>query len=379
MPKAPFAIATHKAALLLWLLAAAGCGASPPAVPVTEVDDHHARLVQEGLGIPWGMAFVAADRLLVSDRAGSLRLLDLARGTVVEIAGVPRVAAFGQGGLLDVALAPDFAARGWLYLSYAKPHRRGAVVALARARLAEHRLVELEELFVSNHASRDPRHFGGRLAFDGEGHLYLTHGDRGNRGAAQDLGDHAGKVLRLALDGSVPPDNPFLGVAGARPEIWSLGHRNPQGIAFDPATGRLWLVEHGPRGGDELNLVERGGNYGWPGVSYGMEYHAPIPVGEGTERPGMVSPRHWWIPSIAPSSLLVYRGARHPELAGALLVGALAGRHLAELRLDEGGRVVAERRHLGELGERIRSLAVDGEGGIWLGADSGRLYRLERR
>ncbi len=281
----------------------------------------------------------------------------------------------GQGGLMDVVTAPDFGTSRRLYFTYAKPGEEGAATTLARAKLAEGELVDWEDLLVTQSVSDTGRHFGSRIAFDGRGHLYFGVGDRGVRDSAQNLDNHAGTLMRLGLDGSVPGDNPFVGRDGLD-EIWSYGHRNPQGLAYDTRNDRLWAIEHGPRGGDEINRVEPGRNYGWPVISYGREYMLPKRVGEATEKEGMEQPVKYYDPSIAPGSLLLYRGEAFPEWQGDLFAGALVLTHLNRIDLDARGNVVGEQRLLEDEGERIRALAEGPAGAIYLSTDSGRILRL---
>jgi len=332
--------------------------------------------VADGLGIPWGMAFLSSTQLLVTERDGRLLLLDTETSTRRELEGLPRLIAEGQGGLLDVAIGPEYDRDGWIYFTYSKPSESEATTAVARARLDGNRLADWQDLLVTDAATRQRKHYGSRIAFDGAGHLFFGVGDRGERPLAQDRSNHAGSIMRLNLDGSVPGDNPFVGVPGVRDEIWSYGHRNPQGLAFDRESGRLWEIEHGPRGGDEINLVLKGRNYGWPVVSHGKEYWGPLAVGEATSKPGMEDPRKVYIPSIAPGSLLVYRGDAFPRWRGNLLAGALKLQHLNRVSLSADGRAVAEERLLEDLGERIRALAESPEGWIYLSTDSGRILRL---
>jgi glucose/arabinose dehydrogenase len=330
-----------------------------------------------GLEHPWSMAFLPDGGMLVTERAGRLRLVDEAFNLVPEpLTGVPTAFARGQGGLLDVVLHPDFAENRLVYLSYAYLGDGGAATAVARGRLGAGGLEDTEVIFESNALASGGRHFGSRLAFDDAGHLFVTHGDRGERERAQKLGDHAGSLLRLDDDGSVPDDNPFVGQADALPEIYSFGHRNPQGMAVHPETGAIWLHEHGPRGGDEVNIIEAGANYGWPVVSQGREYASGRPVG-ADEAAGMIPAIHVWDPSIAPSGMAFYTGDAFPEWQGDLLVGALAYQLLARLELD-GGTVVQEERLLeGELG-RIRDVRVGPDGLVYLLTDdaNGGIYRL---
>ena len=329
----------------------------------------------EGLGVPWGLSFLSADKLVMTERSGGVRLLDINSLVMTNIGGVPRIAARGQGGLLDVAAGPNYASDGWIYFTYSKAVDDGAATTLARARLRQQRLSDWQELLVTDSATATERHFGSRIAFDDQGHVYFGVGDRGERPQAQNLRNHIGSILRLNLDGSVPADNPFVGNPAARDEIWSYGHRNPQGLLFDSQTRRLWSIEHGPRGGDEINLVQPGRNYGWPVISHGKEYWGPVAVGEATSKPGMEQPRKVYIPSIAPGSLLLYRGKAFSQWRGNLFAGALKLRHLNRIELSPAGEVIAEERLFEDLGERIRALATGPEGWIYFSTDSGRILR----
>jgi glucose/arabinose dehydrogenase len=330
-----------------------------------------------GLEHPWSMAFLPDGGMLVTERAGRLRLVNQDFKVVPEpLAGVPTAFARGQGGLLDVVLHPGFAENRLVYLSYAYLGDGGAATAVARGRLGGSGLEDTEVIFESNALASGGRHFGSRLAFNEAGHLFVTHGDRGERERAQDLGDHAGSLIRLNDDGSVPDDNPFVGRTDALPELYSYGHRNPQGMALNPATGAIWLHEHGPRGGDEINIIEASANYGWPVVSQGREYASGRPVGTD-EAAGTTPAIHVWDPSIAPSGMAFYDGEAFPEWQGDLLVGALAYQLLVRLELD-GDRVVHEERLLeGELG-RIRDVRVGPDGLVYLLTDDtdGGIYRL---
>ncbi len=331
--------------------------------------------VAEGVGIPWGLAFLSDNELLITEREGKAKILSLHSGHLEPLSGLPEVYAKGQGGLLDVAVPSDYQDHGWIYFTYSKPVEGGAATTLARAQLEGTTLTEWKDLLVTRSVSDSGRHFGSRITFDGKGYLFFTVGDRGVRPNGQDLGNHAGSILRLHRDGTIPETNPFWGKRGAVPEIWSYGHRNPQGIAFD-SQWRLWSIEHGPRGGDEINLIEPGNNYGWPVISHGMEYWGPVAVGEGTHKAGMEQPVKVYIPSIAPGSLLVYSGKAFPEWRDNLLAGALKLRHINRITLDEQGEVIAEERLLEFLDQRIRALVEGPEGWIYLSTDSGNIYRL---
>lgn len=330
----------------------------------------------EGLGVPWGMAFVSPTEILFTERRGRVGLLNIENGEITSIKGVPEVMASGQGGLLDVAVPAGYGAGNWIYFTYVKQQRGKGVTTLARARIKGDRLLEWADLLITQSATDTGRHFGSRIAFDGDGHIFFTVGDRGVRPNAQDRTTHAGSVLRVNLDGSVPEDNPFIGQQKILPEIWSYGHRNPQGITFDAENQRLWLIEHGPRGGDEINLVMPGRNYGWPVISYGKEYWGPFAVGEGTHKDGMEQPVKVYVPSIAPGSLLLYSGKAFPQWRGNLFAGALVLTHLNRVVLDDAGKAIQEERLLESLGERIRALVESPQGWLYLSTDSGSILRI---
>jgi glucose/arabinose dehydrogenase len=359
----------------------AGCGSQTDAAPQGPVGSEQATFelvtVAAGLEHPWGMAFLPNGDVLITERPGRLRLLREGALDPTPIAGVPAVYASGQGGLLDVALDPDFAANGLIYLSYAAAGDGGNGTRVLRARLGEGRLEDPEVIFTALPLVNSSKHFGSRLVFDRQGHLFITVGERGQDERAQDLADLNGAVIRLHPDGSVPQDNPFAGRADARPEIFSYGHRNPQGMAVHPETGAVWTHEHGPRGGDEVNVVRPGVNYGWPVITHGISY-AGFPIGEGEEKPGMAQPLYHWVPSIAPSGMAFYTGDEFPDWRGDLFVGALRDELLARLEID-GERVVAEERLLeGTIG-RIRDVETGPDGFLYLLTDEGdgALYRLE--
>lgn len=338
--------------------------------------DYRIDTLAEGLHHPWGLAELPDGDLLVSERRG--RLLRLTPdGSRHEIDGLPDIAAGGQGGLLDLALHPDFADNRWLYFSYSQPGRGGAGTAVARARLAGDRLEQLQVLFEQQPKTSGGSHFGSRLAFDPDGYLFITTGDRfHSRDQAQRLDSHLGKIIRLHDDGRVPADNPFVGQTGSLPEIWSYGHRNVQGAAIHPTTGVLWAQEHGPRGGDEVNLIRKGANYGWPVVTFGEEYGGGR-IGRGSRMAGMEEALWVWVPSIAPSGMMFYTGERFPDWQHQLFVGALAGRKLVRLTLD-GDRVLQEHHLLSELNSRIRAVVQAGDGGIYVLTDAtdGKLLKL---
>jgi aldose sugar dehydrogenase len=362
-------------AALLAGCAVAGDAAVDPEVPATrpEVEarevPHVVNTVAEGLEHPWGMAFLPGDEgILVTERPGRLRIIRNGQLDPQPIDGVPRVLAERQGGLLDVEVHPEFATNRLVYLTYSKPGQGGATTALARGRLEQNRLVGVEDIFVADAWSGTGQHFGSRIAFDGRGHVFITIGDRGQPERAQNPGDHAGTTIRLLDDGRVPPDNPFVGRADARDEIYTYGNRNAQGMAFHPETGELWQNEHGPRGGDELNRIVAGENYGWPRFSFGNHYDGrriPDPqAGQGT-----ALPVHHWTPAIAPSGLTIYSGEAFPQWRGDLFVGGLAGEDLIRLRL-EGDRVVEEERLFEDRDDRIRAVRTGPDGLIYILVDA---------
>ena len=361
--------------------------AATPALAVdetfeTEGPSIHVRTVADGLSHPWALAFLPDGSMLVTERPGTLRHVT-AEGKVSEpIAGVPEVDARGQGGLLDVALDPDFEQNRLVYLSYAEAGDGGNGTAVARGVLGADQaaLSEVEVIFRQQPKADSTKHFGSRLVFDGQGHLFVTLGERSDeefRGQAQDLDSHLGKIVRIHPDGSVPEDNPFVGQDGTLPEIWSYGNRNVQAAAINPETGVLWEIEHGPMGGDEVNIVEPGANYGWPIVSHGLNYDGTI-VGSGeAHAEGVVDAIKTWTPVIAPSGMIFYEGDAFPEWQGDLFVGGLAATALVRLEL-EGDSVTGEERLLESLGLRIRDVVEGPDGALYLLTDeaNGEILRV---
>ena len=335
--------------------------------------------VATGLEHPWGLEPLPDGRFLVTERPGRLRIVN-GDGTISPpLAGVPQVAAVNQGGLLDVALDPAFASNSTVYLSFSEPGEGGTSTAVARARLTATGLQDVRVIYSQVPKVGSSGHFGSRIVFRRDGTMFVTQGDRQAnqfRGQAQELASGIGKIVRINTDGTIPRDNPFTGREDARPEIWSYGHRNVQAAALHPETGQLWTVEHGARGGDELNHPEAGKNYGWPKITYGRDYGGSR-IGEGAERAGMEQPVYYWDPVIAPSGMTFYTGDAFPGWKGSILVGGLASQALVRLTLRDG-RVASEERFLGELGQRIRDVkqGVDGLVYVITDAGTGKLLRL---
>ena len=333
----------------------------------------------EGLQNPWSIAWLPDGRMLVTERAGRLRIVS--KDLKLEekaVEGLPQIVVGGQGGLFDVVPHPNYRQNGWLYISYSGPGDGGHGTELMRAKLDGNRLVDTQVLFRLQPKTRSEHHFGGRIVFDGKGHVFLTLGDRGDRNRAQRLDDHAGGVIRLNEDGSVPRDNPFANRKDAKPEKHSWGNRNIQGAALHPKTGELWTHEHGPQGGDEINVIRGGRNYGWPVVTYGGEYGSGARIGQSAAREGIEMPLYHWVPSIAPSGFAFYEGDRFPNWRGNLLVGSLKDDMLVRLELD-GNKVVKEERMMRDAIGRIRDVRVGPDGLIYVVTDERRgvLARLE--
>jgi glucose/arabinose dehydrogenase len=337
-----------------------------------------AEVIASGLNHPWGLAFLPDGRVLVTERVGTLRIVSMDGKTSEPITGVPAVLARSQGGLLDVTVDPGFATNRTIYLSFSEPGEEGtASTAVASAQLGATALENVRVIYRQVPKVRSGGHYGSRVVVGRDGTLFITQGDRQNqRPLVQDLTTGIGKIMRINADGSVPSDNPFVGRNDARPEIWSYGHRNLQGAALHPETGQLWTVEHGARGGDELNHPEKGKNYGWPVITYGVDYSG-VKIGEGTAKPGMEQPVYYWDPVIAPSGLVFYTGNRYPGWQGSVLIGSMTPGALVRLEMTDG-RVTKEERYLGELGVRIRDVQQGPDGYIYVvtDADNGQLLKV---
>lgn len=367
--------------LVLLILAASsleGCAPArkeaigPPSIPYV------IETVAEGLDHPWSIAFLPDGAMLVTERAGRLRLVGVDGKLHAEaIAGVPPVFAQGQGGLFDIAIDPEFIANRFVYLSYAAGSAKANATRLARARFTGTRLEDFQLLFEVAPLKDTPAHFGGRIAFLPDSTLLLTLGEGYDyKDAAQDLASDLGKIIRLNRDGSIPADNPFIGQKGARPEIYSYGHRNVQGLVYDSEAGIIYAHEHGPKGGDEINVLRAGANYGWPVITYGIDYSG-LPISRYQKKDGMEQPLLYWVPSIAPSGMAIYSGTAFAAWRGDLLVGALAGMHVRRVDLQDG-KVIGQESLFTELEERIRDVRQAPDGSILLLTDSqeGRVLRV---
>jgi glucose/arabinose dehydrogenase len=360
--------------LFIFCLCLAGPALAAQDVRHSALHDYRVVTVVDGLVRPWSMAFLPDGDMLVTEKPGRLRIVHEGRLLDEPVAGVPPVVSEGQGGLLDVVPHPDFAANRWVYLSYSRPLADGeSTTAVVRGHLNEGRFTDVEDIFVAKSQGRG--HYGSRLAFDGAGYLYITVGDRQappqgdlETHPAQDLSNHNGVVVRLRDDGTVPDDNPYVGRDDALPEIWSYGHRNAQGMLVDRTTGRIWITEHGPQGGDELNLIEAGANYGWPVIGYGVNYRSGSAIHEGTHRDGMEQPKKVWVPSIGVSGLALYEGDAFPHWHGRLLAGGLSGERITLLEL-ESGDVVGEETLLRGIG-RVRDVRIGPDGLIYVAIDN---------
>ncbi|MGR5234141.1 PQQ-dependent sugar dehydrogenase [Vibrio rotiferianus] len=339
--------------------------------------EYRANEMANGFQIPWGIEFLDDQRVIVNEKNGTISLLDITSGKPQTLFKAPSVNSSGQAGLLDVALAPNTDKKNpQLFFTYSKQTSEGNTVALATAQLKSNQLVGWKDIFVADAITDTGRHYGSRIAFV-DGKVYFSIGDRGERDNGQNTQNHAGSILRLNLDGSVPKDNPFK-PSEARPEIWSYGHRNPQGMFYDEATKQLWSIEHGPRGGDEINLIKKGTNYGWAKASHGKEYWGPLDVGEAKSLPGMEDPKLIYIPSIAPSNMILYRGDKYPELDGKILAGALKLAHINVVSI-KNGKLVESQRLMENLGERVRDITTSTDGYIYFSTDSGKIFRLEEK
>ena len=327
-------------------------------------------------GVIWGMTFLNRHQLLVTLKSGKIKRIDLHNNTIHEIPLKLDVWYEGQGGLLDIQKSPHFAQDHYIYVTYVKRINQNALTVLARSKFLNERFEKWEDLLITKSSSDTSRHFGSRITFDDQNHLFFTVGDRGVRANAQNQNNHAGTTIRLNLDGTTPNDNPFIKNRDVLNEIYSFGHRNAQGIDYDSASKKLFLVEHGPRGGDEINIISAKKNYGWPTISYGKEYWNPFPVGIGTHKEGMEQPIKVYIPSIAPSSLIMYRGERYKMLQNRLLIGALKLQHINVITLNKNLQAIKETRLFEDLNERIRCIVKSSDDFLYFSTDGGNLYKI---
>jgi aldose sugar dehydrogenase len=347
---------------------------NPPTQEVADSSRYTVDKLYEGFKNPWGMAWLPDGRLLVTEKAGEILVFKNNKFTGEKLVGVPKVFAEGQGGLLDIKLHPDYNKNKWIYISYSKPVEGGATTAIMRFKLQGNQLVEKKDIFLAKPFIKADFHFGSRIVFDKDNIMFFSVGERGTQPKVQELDNDHGKIHRIYDDGRIPQDNPFVGQKGASPSIWTYGHRNPQGMVYDAATNRVWAVEHGPKGGDELNLIEKGKNYGWPKTSYGINYNGSI-LTEFKELPGIENPARYWVPSIAPCGMTIVTSNKYPAWKGNLLVGALAHRHIARVQLS-GTKYQTEEKLVQDIG-RVRCVAQAPDGFIYAVTEGpGLLIRL---
>ncbi|RXG15169.1 glucose/arabinose dehydrogenase [Leeuwenhoekiella aestuarii] len=363
-------------ALLTTFLA---CGQNPKEVkandiPITVSEAYSHEVIVPDLINPWGMAFLPDGSLLVTEKSGEL--IHFKEGVKTEISGVPEVYNRGQGGLLDIRLSPDYANDNWIYITYSSTEgdEKGGNTALMRAKLSGNSLTDQEVLYKASPNTTKGQHWGSRIVFDNSGHVYFTAGERGERDVnPQDVTRDNGKVYRLNLDGSIPSDNPFVGQANAKAAIWSYGHRNPQGMIIHPETQEIWVHEHGPRGGDEINVIKKGANYGWPVITYGINYSGTA-ITDETKKEGMEQPLYYWVPSIAPSGMALVTGNKYPELSGNILVGSLKFVYLEALYLAND-KVVKREKLLDGIG-RVRNVVQGPDGFVYVGVEGVGIVKL---
>ena len=367
----------YSGAILIFLLMHASCAQQQrnlPAIQTPKTVPYTVETVVDGMNIPWGMAFLPDGALLVTEKSGAL--IHVKNGSKTPVANPPEIYLRGQGGFMDVALHPDYEKNGWIYFSYASSagEGRGGNTAVMRARLQQHRLIEKQLLYKAAPNSSRGHHFGSRLEFDNEGYLYFSIGDRGNRDEnPQDITRDCGKVYRLHDDGSIPEDNPFVNSPGAKKAIYSYGHRNPQGMVKHPETGAIWVHEHGPRGGDEINIIAKGKNYGWPVITYGINYSG-TPITDKTAQKGMEQPMYYWIPSIAPSGMAFITSDNYPDWKGNLLAGSLVFQYLERLVI-ENNTVVYREKLLDTIG-RIRNVRQGPDGYIYVAVEGKGIVKI---
>ncbi len=351
--------------------------AAQPTAPNAVSDTTSFKVVKlyEELSNPWGMAWLPDGRMLVTERSGEILVFKNDKFTGEKLSGVPPVFAEGQGGLLDIQVHPNYAQNGWIYITYSKPVTGGAATAVTRFKLNGNQVTDKQDVFVAKPALTADFHFGSRIVWDKAGFMYVSVGERGTQPKVQELNNDHGKIHRIYDDGRIPADNPFVNEAGASKSIWTLGHRNPQGMVYDAAADHVWAVEHGPKGGDELNLIEKGKNYGWPKTSYGINYDGTV-LTPNKELPGITAPVRYWVPSIGPCGMAQITSNRYAGWKGNLLIGALAFRHVARVQLD-GAKYTTEEKLLQDIG-RVRHVAQSPDGYLYVLTEGpGQLIRLE--
>ncbi|MDP3778220.1 PQQ-dependent sugar dehydrogenase [Methylotenera sp.] len=363
---------------LLLLLATVGVAIYMPLsaeqANTTTVKNVALKAIASGLASPWSVAFLPDGKILVTEKPGRLRVIEHGKLLAAPVAGVPIVEEIGQGGLLDVVLHPNYRENGWLYLTYTAKDHQGVGVEVIRAKLQNNQLQQQEMIFTQRPKLQKDHHFGSRILFDQQGYLYITLGDRGEQERAQVISHHIGKVIRLHDDGRIPKDNPVISPSEQSTEAYTFGHRNVQGAALNPWTGKIWTHEHGPQGGDEINILQAGVNYGWPVITYGVNYFIGTKIGEGTHKAGMAQPIYKWVPSIAPSGMTFYTGDAYPSWKGQLFVGSLKFQTLVKLKLD-GDKVVSEERLFKNVG-RVRDVRQGPDGLLYMVADD-KVFQLK--
>jgi glucose/arabinose dehydrogenase len=343
------------------------CQASEPDAPLAQApldsaQAYTAEKLYEGFKNPWGMVWLPDGRMLVNEKAGDILVFKNDKYTGEKLSGVPKVSDAGQGGLLDIQLHPDYKNNNWIYISYSKPVQGGITTAISRFKLNGNQVTELQDIFLAKPFIEATFHFGSRIVFDKDNYLYFSVGERGTQPKVQELTNDHGKIHRMHDDGRIPQDNPFVAQKDASPSIWTYGHRNPQGMVYDAASNRIWAVEHGPKGGDELNLIEKAKNYGWPKTSYGINYDGTV-LTPDKELPGITNPVRYWVPSIGPCGMTMVTSDRYPAWKGNLLIGALAHRHLARVQLSDT-KYVGEEKLLPDMA-RVRHVAQSPDGYIY--------------
>ncbi len=332
-------------------------------------------LVAKDLHIPWGFDFLSENSMIFTEKNGQISILNLQNNEIQKLEGNVKSIEKGQGGLLDIKKHPQYPEKPWIYITMTDTKSGQLTTTLARFEILDNKIQNFQKLLVTNATSETSRHFGSRITFDNEGFLYFSVGERGVRANAQDLSNHAGSVIRLMDDGTIPKDNPFYNRKNVKKEIWSYGHRNPQGLVFDKTNGILWEMEHGPQGGDEINIIKKGRNYGWPTISYGKEYGTSTPVGKKKKK-GLTQPIHYYDPSIAPCGLEIYSGKAFPQWKGNLFSGALALTHLNRVVIKDG-KFVKEERLLKNLNQRVRNVKEAPNGDLYISTDSGSVYAIK--